>query len=57
MGADGRQCTVGTENRIIAHYDLKAADVRAYGVSGHTLTVEEEYVHLLVGMSYPILSA
>ncbi|KAF8896944.1 hypothetical protein CPB85DRAFT_203864 [Mucidula mucida] len=62
MGSDGQEyrwshrsvvgqewtCTVGADHRPIAHYDLKPPNVNAYGISGHTLTVEEEYVHVLV---------
>ncbi|KAF7300896.1 hypothetical protein MKEN_01315900 [Mycena kentingensis (nom. inval.)] len=31
---------------IVAHYDLKPADVRAYGVSGNSLTIYEASAHL-----------
>ncbi|KIY61376.1 hypothetical protein CYLTODRAFT_495283 [Cylindrobasidium torrendii FP15055 ss-10] len=41
-------CSVGPENFVVAHYDLKPPDVRAYGVSGHTLTVDERCGHILL---------
>ncbi|KAE9408527.1 hypothetical protein BT96DRAFT_873126 [Gymnopus androsaceus JB14] len=41
-------CTTGTENFIVAHFDLKPADVRVYDVSGNTLTIYEQFIHLSV---------
>lgn len=43
------QCTTGVENYLVAHYDLKPPDVRAYGVSGNNLTIYESFIHLSVG--------
>ncbi|KAK0455633.1 uncharacterized protein EV420DRAFT_1272137 [Desarmillaria tabescens] len=47
---DGQEwtCTTGAENYLVAHYDLKKPDVRVYGVSGHTLTIYEAFVHMAV---------
>ncbi|KAJ7983209.1 hypothetical protein DFH06DRAFT_1266665 [Mycena polygramma] len=44
-------CTPATvtdpaHNYLVAHYDLKPADVRAYGVSGNTLTIYEPFAGL-----------
>ncbi|KAJ4468308.1 hypothetical protein J3R30DRAFT_3410387 [Lentinula aciculospora] len=64
MGSDGREyrwshrsiqgqewtCTTGTENFVVAHFDLKPADVPAYDVSGNTLTIFEQFIHLSVEM-------
>jgi len=36
------------ENFLAAHYDLKPPEVRAYGVSGHVLTVYEVFAHLTI---------
>ncbi|KIK68850.1 hypothetical protein GYMLUDRAFT_34843 [Collybiopsis luxurians FD-317 M1] len=41
-------CSSIPENFIVAHYDLKPADVRVYDVSGNTLTVLEQFIHLSV---------
>ncbi|KAJ7186207.1 hypothetical protein B0H12DRAFT_1246742 [Mycena haematopus] len=38
-------CT-NAENFLVAHYDLKPPDVRAYGVSGNNLTIYEPFAHL-----------
>ncbi|KAJ7618587.1 hypothetical protein FB45DRAFT_1033788 [Roridomyces roridus] len=38
-------CT-NSENYLVAHYDLKPADVRAFGVSGNSLTIYEAFGHL-----------
>ncbi|KAJ7661364.1 hypothetical protein DFH06DRAFT_373326 [Mycena polygramma] len=35
-----------SHNYLVAHYDLKPADVRAYGVSGNTLTIYEPFAGL-----------
>ncbi|KAJ7124430.1 hypothetical protein C8R44DRAFT_619743 [Mycena epipterygia] len=44
---EGQEWTCTTaDNYLIAHYDLKPADVRAYGVSGNTLTIYEAFSHL-----------
>ncbi|KAF5358768.1 hypothetical protein D9758_008570 [Tetrapyrgos nigripes] len=62
IGSDGREyrwshrttpgqewtLTTGTENYLVAHFDLKPPDVRAYDVSGNTLTVHEAFIHLSV---------
>ncbi|KAJ6599517.1 hypothetical protein B0H10DRAFT_721423 [Mycena sp. CBHHK59/15] len=42
-------CT-SADNYLVAHYDLKPADVRAYGVSGNTLTIYEAFAHLSLEM-------
>lgn len=42
------QCTTA-DNYLVAHYDLKPADVRAYGVSGNNLTIYEPFAHLTLG--------
>jgi len=39
-------CVTGAENYLVAHYDLKPADVRAYGTSGHTLIIDEAFCRL-----------
>ncbi|KAK0191723.1 hypothetical protein F5146DRAFT_929354, partial [Armillaria mellea] len=48
---DGQEwtCTTGAENYLVAHYDLKKPDVRVYGVSGHTLTIYEAFIHMAIG--------
>ena len=43
------QCTTVLENHLVAHYDLKPPDVRAYEVSGHTVTIYEPFVHIATG--------
>ncbi|KAK7444004.1 hypothetical protein VKT23_015401 [Stygiomarasmius scandens] len=40
--------TTGTENYLVAHFDLKPPDVWVMDVSGNTLTVYEAFVHLSV---------
>jgi len=46
-GGEGQEWTCTTaDNYLVAHYDLKPADVRAYGVSGNTLTIYEAFAHL-----------
>ncbi|KAF8890436.1 hypothetical protein BD779DRAFT_1610850 [Infundibulicybe gibba] len=59
-GSDGREykwdhhsvqgqewtCTSGADNQLVAHYNLKPPGVRAYDVSGHTLTVYEDFSYL-----------
>ncbi|KAJ6506324.1 hypothetical protein C8R47DRAFT_1037475 [Mycena vitilis] len=52
-GVEGQEwtCTPATvpdpaQNYLVAHYDLKPPDVRAYGVSGNTLTIYEGWAHL-----------
>jgi len=61
MGSDGREyrwshrsvpeqewsCATA-ENYLVAHYDLKPPDVRAYGTSGNTLTIYEAFSHLTI---------
>ncbi|KAJ7277544.1 hypothetical protein C8J57DRAFT_1309566 [Mycena rebaudengoi] len=43
-GAEGHEWTcTNADNYLVAHYDLKPADVRAYGVSGNNLTVYEAF--------------
>jgi hypothetical protein len=39
---------VNAENCLVAHYDLKPPDIRAYGTSGNTLTVYEAFSHLTI---------
>jgi hypothetical protein len=42
------QCyTVGGD--LIAHYNLKPPETRAYGVSGNTLTIHEFFSPLAIG--------
>jgi len=36
------------ENGLVAHYDLIPPDMRAYGTSGHTLTIDEAFSHLAI---------
>jgi len=44
---EGQEWTCTTaDNYLVAHYDLKPADVRAYGVSGNNLTIYEAFSHL-----------
>ncbi|KAJ7685965.1 hypothetical protein B0H17DRAFT_1073017 [Mycena rosella] len=44
---EGQEWTCTTaDNYLVAHYDLKPADVRAYGVSGNTLTIYEAFERL-----------
>ncbi|KAJ7775627.1 hypothetical protein DFH07DRAFT_87201 [Mycena maculata] len=46
-GVEGQEWTCTTaDNYLVAHYDLKPADVRAYGVSGNTLTIYEAFAPL-----------
>ncbi|KAJ7663474.1 hypothetical protein B0H17DRAFT_1016197 [Mycena rosella] len=46
-GAGPQEWTCTTaDDYLVAHYDLKPADVRAYGVSGHTLTIYEAFAPL-----------
>ncbi|KAF9059770.1 hypothetical protein BDP27DRAFT_1385689 [Rhodocollybia butyracea] len=61
-GSDGREyrwsyrsmrgqewtCMTGPENFIVAHFDLKPADVQVYDVSGNTLTIFEQFIPLSV---------
>jgi hypothetical protein len=42
------QC-VTIENFLVAHYDLKPRDTRAYGVSGNVLTIHEAFTYLTIG--------
>jgi hypothetical protein len=37
------------EGFLVAHYDLKPPDTRAYGVSGNVLTVHEAFTQLSLG--------
>ncbi|KAJ6562070.1 hypothetical protein B0H19DRAFT_943564 [Mycena capillaripes] len=45
--AEGQEwsCTTA-DNYLVAHYDLRPADVRVYGVSGNYLTIYEAFSHL-----------
>ncbi|KAK7001673.1 histone-fold-containing protein [Favolaschia claudopus] len=43
-------CT-NADNFLVAHYDLKPVDVRAYGVSGNNLTIYEAFAHLTLGLA------
>ncbi|KAJ7075733.1 hypothetical protein B0H15DRAFT_916632 [Mycena belliarum] len=55
---EGQEWTCTTaDNYIAAHYDLKPADVRAYGVSGNTLTIYEAFAPLTLELlaSYIIM--
>ncbi|KAF9457396.1 hypothetical protein BDZ94DRAFT_1273304 [Collybia nuda] len=59
VGSDGREykwgyrviegqewsCTT-TDNYLVAHYDLKPPDVRAFDVTGNNLTIYEHFFHL-----------
>ncbi|KAF8148823.1 hypothetical protein B0H34DRAFT_668233 [Crassisporium funariophilum] len=59
LGSDGKEykwgyrtvpgqewsCTT-MDNFLVAHYDLKPSNVRAYDVSGNTLTIYEQFAHL-----------
>ncbi|KAJ7062751.1 hypothetical protein C8F01DRAFT_985944 [Mycena amicta] len=44
-GAAEWTCTTA-DNYVVAHYDLKLPNVRAYGVSGNSLTIYEGFAHL-----------
>ncbi|KXN92570.1 hypothetical protein AN958_06538 [Leucoagaricus sp. SymC.cos] len=46
-GVGGQQwsCTTN-ENYLVAHYDLKPPNVRAFDVTGNTLTIYEPFAHL-----------
>jgi hypothetical protein len=37
------------DNFLVAHYDLKPPDTRAYGVSGNVLTIHEAFTYLSLG--------
>ena len=42
------QCTTA-ENYLVAHYDLKPLDVKAYDVSGNNFIIYESFQHLTPG--------
>lgn len=43
------QCTTGTNDTIVAHYDLLPEGSIAYRISGHNLIVRNRYAGLSIG--------
>ncbi|KAK1233214.1 hypothetical protein PQX77_003638 [Marasmius sp. AFHP31] len=39
-------CTTAAENTLVAHFNLKPPQDRVYDVSGNTLTIYEQFIHL-----------
>jgi len=48
---------ISADNHLVAHYDLKPPNVRAFDVSGNTLTMYERFAHVALGESLALVGS